>query len=58
MVDRIAARYGRFPHEVLALDAADLNIAVLCCLTGDAARMARIKQINANKGMVFPIAEV
>jgi hypothetical protein len=34
MVDKVASRYGKWPHEVVALDFPDFILALRCCYAG------------------------
>lgn len=51
LVDGLARRYGRWPHEVLDLSPEDLTLAVMC---GELAARDLNKRIRQAKGMVFP----
>ena len=51
MIDGLAKRYGRWPHEVLDLSAEELTLAVLC---GEVAASDLNKRLRRSKGMVFP----
>ena len=53
-MDAVARRYGKWPHEVLDLDAWQLGLAVLCRDQHDATRAQLVQRIVSNKGMVFP----
>lgn len=54
IVDRIARRYGRLPHEVLDLTPYQLGIALVCVQAATEATATRARA----GGMVFPVLSV
>ena len=58
LVDALARRAGKWPHEVLELDAWQLGLAILCLEQHDATRAQAVKRIIDGKGMVFPTVGV
>jgi hypothetical protein len=50
--DALAARYGKWPHEVMELDAGELAIAVLCASAGRALTQRMAQDIAGQKGLV------
>lgn len=54
----MAARYGKWPHEVLDLDPVEMALASACVEAADAACSHRVKQIQAAGGMAFPVVNV
>lgn len=58
LVDRIAKRYGRLPHEVMELSPYQFTVAALCVQqAADSAEQA-IGRINRSGGMVFPVLDL
>ncbi len=58
MIHRIASAYGRWPHEVLALEPAELALACACVEQWDASRAQRLTQMQGRGVMVFPTIPV
>ena len=54
VLDAVAHRYGKWPHEVLALPCEELTLVLHCCDTADADACRRIAQIASGGGIVFP----
>lgn len=54
----MAKRYGKLPHEVLALEPFELAIATICMGHGQALSRQMIQRITSDKGMVFPVVVV
>ena len=50
LVDMMAARYGKLPHEVLAMSAYEFNLAAACMFRADARTASALRKA----GMVFP----
>ena len=58
LLDRLARRYSRTPHEMAALGAVDLGLDIAAMLAGESAQAQGIEMIARGGGMVFPTHEV
>lgn len=59
LVDAIARRYGKWPHEVLRLSPGELSIALSTLDAGDSAVAEMVGRISRTKGgMVFPVVTI
>ena len=53
LVDALAKRYGKWPHEVLALDPEQLGYALACAQQADATRSQMVERVHP-----FPVVIV
>lgn len=58
LVDGLAKRYGKWPHEVLDLDPYQLSVALICAKAGQGFARGLQDRIERNRGVVFPVAVV
>ncbi|QDP48294.1 MAG: hypothetical protein Unbinned4944contig1000_18 [Prokaryotic dsDNA virus sp.] len=58
VVDQIAKRYGRLPHEILELDVWELSLAMACLIQSDATSAQLMRRLNADSMPVFPVVVV
>ena len=54
ILDTLARRYGRFPHEVLDLDLYEMGLALMCYQEADAASAQLMQRLNRDGMPVFP----
>jgi hypothetical protein len=55
VIDQVAKRYGRLPHEILDLDVWELSIAVACLMQSDATAGQLMRRLNADNMPIFPV---
>lgn len=55
-MDGVAKRYGKWPHEVLALDPYEITVALICAKAGQGFARGLQDRIERNGGFVFPVA--
>lgn len=55
IVDALARRYGKAPHEILEWEPWQLTVAVACWRTGEAASAEAVRRASQGNGMVFPV---
>lgn len=58
LLDRLARRYGRMPHEVAGLDAVSVGLDIAAMLAGESAQAQAVEMIARGGGVVFPTHEV
>ena len=54
----MANRFGKWPHEVIALDPAELALASACVEAADAETASRVARAKGIKAMVFPVVSM
>ena len=54
LIDALARRYGRLPHEILDLDPYALGVAIVSYQAGKHAEASALREATRGNGMVFP----
>lgn len=58
-LDAMAQRYGRLPHEVAALDAAEFTFNWMCMMVGNAEDMRTMQEAQRKSPMgVVPVFKI
>ena len=55
VLDQVARRYGKLPHEILELPVWEMSLALACIMQSDATSAHLMKRLNADNMPVFPV---